>query len=109
MTKTEFERNFFNFFVPRDRSTVASDPTFEVEAFSSEHESAFFGGPGPSSALVRTPLQQQPQPEQRDQSTLTDLSSSSDLPEIEIVSLISEELPKYRLRAGTNTNISSSL
>ena len=36
----------------------------------------------------------------RDQSTLTDLSQSTDLPEIEIVSLISEELPRYKLRAG---------
>jgi hypothetical protein len=99
MSKTEFEKSFI--FVPRDRSSVESDPTYDVEAFSFEHESAFFGGPGPSSTLARTPVQRRGQLEHRDQSTLTDLSSSSDLPEIEIVSLISEELPKYRLRAGT--------
>uniref|UniRef100_A0A8C1W8C3 Si:dkey-28e7.3 n=1 Tax=Cyprinus carpio TaxID=7962 RepID=A0A8C1W8C3_CYPCA len=34
-----------------------------------------------------------------DVSTLTDLCSSVDLPEVEIVSLLTEELPKYTLRA----------
>ncbi|XP_066503154.1 trafficking kinesin-binding protein 1 [Hoplias malabaricus] len=35
----------------------------------------------------------------QDVSTLTDLCSGADLPEVEIVSLLSEELPRYTLRA----------
>ena len=34
-----------------------------------------------------------------DSSTLTDLHSSSSVPEVEVISLLAEDLPKYRLRA----------
>ncbi|KAK2874410.1 hypothetical protein Q8A67_021563 [Cirrhinus molitorella] len=46
-------------------------------------------------------LREDPLPAQgfHDVSTLTDLCSSVDLPEVEIVSLLTEELPKYTLRA----------
>ena len=35
----------------------------------------------------------------RDCSTLTDLAADPDLPEVEIVSLVEEQLPRYRLKA----------
>lgn len=35
---------------------------------------------------------------------LTDVCNSADLPEVEILSLIEEQIPKYRLRADTITN-----
>ncbi|KTF90238.1 hypothetical protein cypCar_00039771, partial [Cyprinus carpio] len=46
-------------------------------------------------------LREDPLPAQgfHDVSTLTDLCSSVDLPEVEIVSLLTEKLPKYTLRA----------
>ena len=34
-----------------------------------------------------------------DCSTLTEVHSSRDLPEVEIISLVSDDLPRYRLRA----------
>ncbi|XP_078621579.1 trafficking kinesin-binding protein 1-like isoform X36 [Branchiostoma floridae x Branchiostoma japonicum] len=39
--------------------------------------------------------------ELRDVSCLTDLCNSPDLPEVEIISLIQEEIPRYKLRADT--------
>ncbi|XP_078702429.1 trafficking kinesin-binding protein 1-like isoform X37 [Branchiostoma floridae x Branchiostoma belcheri] len=39
--------------------------------------------------------------ELRDASCLTDLCNSPDLPEVEIISLIQEEIPRYKLRADT--------
>lgn len=37
-------------------------------------------------------------------STLTELCASDDLPEVELVSLLSEQLPTYKLRADALTN-----
>lgn len=38
-----------------------------------------------------------------DQSTLTDLCSGESLPEVEIISLLEEQIPRYKLRADTLT------
>ena len=89
----------------RDRWLDGNPPISGCDTSVSQHgliddkDLAFVDGSGPSSSIAAGTRPQQPQL-QRDQSTLTDLSSASDLPEIEIVSLISEELPKYKLRAG---------
>lgn len=40
-------------------------------------------------------------PECRDAETITDVCNSTDLPEFEIISLLEEQLPVYRLRADT--------
>lgn len=43
------------------------------------------------------------QPKTRNQETLTELCSAESLPEVEIISLLEEQIPKYRLRADTLT------
>ena len=43
----------------------------------------------------------------RDCSTLTDLAAAADLPEVEIVSLVEEQLPRYKLRADYLTEFKS--
>ncbi|CAJ1083731.1 trafficking kinesin-binding protein 1-like [Xyrichtys novacula] len=43
----------------------------------------------------------QPAPDCRDAETITDVCNSTDLPEFEIISLLEEQLPVYRLRADT--------
>ncbi|KAL4217489.1 hypothetical protein ACF0H5_023938 [Mactra antiquata] len=40
----------------------------------------------------------------KDIAVVTDLCNDSDLPEVEIFSLIEEQIPRYRLRADTVTN-----
>ncbi|KAI3358002.1 hypothetical protein L3Q82_003023 [Scortum barcoo] len=40
-------------------------------------------------------------PDCRDAETITDVCNSTDLPEFEIISLLEEQLPVYRLRADT--------
>uniref|UniRef100_A0A8C7TW16 HAP1 N-terminal domain-containing protein n=1 Tax=Oncorhynchus mykiss TaxID=8022 RepID=A0A8C7TW16_ONCMY len=42
-----------------------------------------------------------PPPPCRDAETLTDVCNAADLPEVEIISLLEEQLPVYRLRADT--------
>uniref|UniRef100_A0A3P8ZCM5 Trafficking protein, kinesin binding 1a n=1 Tax=Esox lucius TaxID=8010 RepID=A0A3P8ZCM5_ESOLU len=42
-----------------------------------------------------------PPPPCRDAETLTDVCNTADLPEVEIISLLEEQLPVYRLRADT--------
>ncbi len=95
-----------NVLIFRDLRLDGNPPVSGCDTFVSQHglidedDLAFVDDSGPSSSIAAgTRPPQRPQL-QRDQSTLTDLSSASDLPEIEIVSLISEELPKYKLRAG---------
>uniref|UniRef100_A0AAV2KA22 Trafficking kinesin-binding protein 1-like n=1 Tax=Knipowitschia caucasica TaxID=637954 RepID=A0AAV2KA22_KNICA len=44
---------------------------------------------------------QPPVPDCRDAETITDVCNSTDLPEFEIISLLEEQLPVYRLRADT--------
>lgn len=45
----------------------------------------------------------QPKPSTRNQETLTELCSGESLPEVEIISLLEEQIPRYKLRADTLT------
>ncbi|XP_068516848.1 huntingtin-associated protein 1 isoform X3 [Anas acuta] len=55
--------------------------------------------PGPASPLAALP-HADPVP-RRDVATITDLCSGGDVPEVEIISLLGEQLPRYKLRADT--------
>ncbi|KAG8236271.1 hypothetical protein J437_LFUL016494, partial [Ladona fulva] len=43
-------------------------------------------------------------PNCRDAETITDVCSGANIPEVEIISLVEEQIPKYRLRADTITD-----
>ena len=83
-----------DFFVNRDRWSVIGDSSHDVDVAEDLIDDASVDGSAASTALERQHRRR------RDQSTITDLSQSTNLPEIEIVSLLSEDLPRYKLRAG---------
>ncbi|XP_035168986.1 LOW QUALITY PROTEIN: trafficking kinesin-binding protein 1-like [Oxyura jamaicensis] len=59
---------------------------------------------GPASPLAALPHADPVPPaagRRRDAATITDLCSGGDVPEVEIISLLGEQLPRYKLRADT--------
>lgn len=54
-----------------------------------------------AASAARSPPQ--PKVEQRDVACCTDVCSADNLPEVEIFSLLEEQIPKYRIRADTTT------
>ncbi|KAL9692386.1 hypothetical protein quinque_015825 [Culex quinquefasciatus] len=54
-----------------------------------------------AASAARSPPQ--PKVEQRDVACCTEVCSADNLPEVEIFSLLEEQIPKYRIRADTTT------
>ncbi|KAJ4437072.1 hypothetical protein ANN_17207 [Periplaneta americana] len=62
-------------------------------------ESCCSGPVGPTNLLALESLKDKT----RDAGTITDVCSGGELPEVEIISLLEEQIPRYRLRADTLT------
>ncbi|PSN46692.1 hypothetical protein C0J52_06370 [Blattella germanica] len=62
-------------------------------------ENCCSGPAGPTKLLAL----ESPRGKTRDAETITDVCSGGELPEVEIISLLEEQIPRYRLRADTLT------
>jgi len=71
-------------------------PTFKLAT----PESCCSGPVGPANLLA---LDSSPRGARHDAETITDVCSGGELPEVEIISLLEEQIPRYRLRADTLT------
>ena len=76
--------------LPRSSSSPLASASVAAAAGESSQSSHIHSGDGDSAKAKRRSV---------DCSTLTDLHSSTAVPEVEVISLLGEELPRYRLRA----------